>query len=446
MRIHFFGEVRHLILLSAILLMGLITATQVQAGSTTSANTEPNNTRDSEQEPGFLPEDNPGSIIEELEKDAQRKDYLFQFPGVDKMLKPWYDLKTDLYERHGARFGISYTIFYQKASDHVGPEDDAASYDLNIDGAWTCRGRGTGSPTTLGFAVLRRDSLRTDIPPLTLFTQIGSLYSTGAGYSEADASLSELWLQQKFRNNFGDFGFRMGNIFPITAYNYFPFKNFRTDFVDFNHVSNATIPLPDYGLGAFVMYRPRPNVYLRLGAHDANAEVGKFGFDNWEGELFTIFEAGFDPGFMPREPGRPPFGDIHVSIWHQDELDEAGDDDGWGIAGAAMQRFGRFTPFLRYGYADGGANGPTPAKHMANVGLVIDGIFGQANDRIGVGYTWSDPADQALDDQSTIDAYYRVQVTPEIAVSPTLQVIFDPVRNPDEDTVYVWGIRSRIEF
>ncbi len=58
----------------------------------------------------------------------------------------------------------------------------------------------------------------------------------------------------------------------------------------------------------------------------------------------------------------------------------------------------------------------------------------------------SDPADQALDDQSTIDGYYRVQVTPEIAVSPTLQVIFDPVRNPDEDTVYVWGIRSRIEF
>ena len=81
---------------------------------------------------------------------------------------------------------------------------------------------------------------------------------------------------------------------------------------------------------------------------------------------------------------------------------------------------------------------------MANVGLVTDGIFGQANDRIGVGYTWSDPANHRLDDQSTIDAYYRVQVTPEIQVGPTLQVIFDPPRNPDEDTVYVWGIRARI--
>jgi len=46
---------------------------------------------------------------------------------------------------------------------------------------------------------------------------------------------------------------------------------------------------------------------------------------------------------------------------------------------------------------------------------------------------------------SEIDTYYRVQVTPEIQVGPTFQVIFDPVRNPDEDTVYVWGIRTRIE-
>ena len=146
------------------------------------------------------------------------------------------------------------------------------------------------------------------------------------------------------------------------------------------------------------MYKPQPNVYLRLGAHDANAAVEKSGFDTYEGEFFTFFEAGFDPGFMPRKPGRPPFGDVHVSIWHQDELDKAGEDDGWGIIGSAMQRFRRFTPFVRYGYADVGANGPTPAKHMANVALGVDEIFGQANDRIGVGYPWSDPADRALHD------------------------------------------------
>jgi len=109
-----------------------------------------------------------------------------------------------------------------------------------------------------------------------------------------------------------------------------------------------------------------------------------------------------------------------------------------------VQRFGRFIPFVRYGYADVNARGPTPAKHMASVGLVIDNIFGQDTDRIGFGYTWADPADRALHKQSEIDAHYRGQLTPEIQIAPTLSVIFDPVRNPDEDRISVWGFRTRI--
>ena len=386
---------------------------------------------------------NPGSIVERLQQDEQPKDYLFQFPGVNGALKPWYDFKARLDKKHGFKFGISYTAFYQKASDNFGPEDDAAGYDLDISGAWTFLGRGTDSPTTLGFDFFKRDTLGTDIPPQRLFTQFGGLYSSAAPYGEEDLVVGELWIQQKFSNRFG---YRIGKIFPITAYDFFPFKNFRTDFVDFNHVTNTTIPLPGNGLGAFVVYRPQANILLRLGAHDANADVQESGFDTYDGELFTIFEIGFDPGLMPREPGRPPHGHVHVSLWHQDERDDAGIDDGQGIGVSALQRFGRFTPFLRYGYADVDAGGPTNVKHMANAGLVIDGIFGQANDRIGVGYTWSNPEDSSLDNQGAIDAYYRVQLTPEIQIGPTLEVVFDPVRNPDEDTVFVGGFRTRLEF
>jgi len=81
---------------------------------------------------------------------------------------------------------------------------------------------------------------------------------------------------------------------------------------------------------------------------------------------------------------------------------------------------------------------------MANVGLVIDNIFGQDNDRIGVGYTWADPADRTLDNQSEIDAYYHVQLTSEIQIGPTLSAILDPVRNSYEDRITVWGFRTRI--
>jgi carbohydrate-selective porin OprB len=37
-------------------------------------------------------------------------------------------------------------------------------------------------------------------------------------------------------------------------------------------------------------------------------------------------------------------------------------------------------------------------------------------------------------------------MTEEIAVSPTLQFIIDPVRNPNEDEIVVLGIRTRFEI
>ncbi|MHC4119523.1 MAG: carbohydrate porin [Planctomycetota bacterium] len=403
---------------------------------------EHDNTDASEEEDG-LRINNPGSIVKRLEEDEVEKESLFQIPAVSRAFKPWYDMKADLKQKYGLKFGVSFTTLYKNASDNFGPEDDAAGFDLDVSGAWTFLGRGTDSPTMLGFNFFWRDDLGTEIPPQLLFTQFGSLYSTAAPYGENDPAVGELWIQKKFRNLFG---FRVGQIFPITAYDFFPFKNFRTDFIDFHHVTNAAIPLPGNGLGAFVMYRPQPRVMLRLGTHDANADVEKFGGDTYDGELFTIFEVGLDTGLIPREPGRPPHGHFHISLWHQDSREDARVDDGRGISGSLVQRFGRFTPFARYGYAEGGRNGPTPVKHVANVGLVINEIFGQANDRVGVGFVWSDPADKVLDDQKEIDAYYRVQMTPRIAFGPTLQYIIDPVRNPSEDEIYVVGVRARFEF
>ena len=438
----FLRRVSLLIRLGSILMAGLIVATTVQAGKTILEDAEADKSGVSKQERGIPRWNNPGSIVNRLRRDGvERQDYLFQLPGVDWALQPWFELKADLDKDYGFKYGISYSTHYQKASDTFGSKDEAASYDLDMVGTWTPIGRGTGTETMFGFEFLKRNNIRTQLTPQTLFTQFGSLYSTAAPYGETDASIGELWIQQRFRSVFG---FRLGQIFPITAYDFFPFKNFRKDFVDFNHVTNASIPLPSNGLGAYVMYRPHPKFMLRLGAHDANADTERFGLNTYEkGELFKIFEVGYDTGLIPREPGRAPHGHIHVSTWHQNQREEAGITSGWGIAGSALQRFGRFTPWVRYGYANHSDDGPTPVKHMANVGLVINEIFGQGYDRIGIGYTWSDPANHELDDQSEIDAYYRVQVTPEIQFGPTFQVIFDPVRNPEEDTVYVWGIRAR---
>ena len=57
-----------------------------------------------------------------------------------------------------------------------------------------------------------------------------------------------------------------------------------------------------------------------------------------------------------------------------------------------------------------------------------------------------DGGDRQLGEQWAIDAYYRVQLTPRVAISPTLQFVIDPVRNPTEDEIVVLGLRTRFEF
>jgi len=399
------------------------------------------------QEADGLEMDNPGSIPEQLREDWQRKDYLFQIPGAASVLGPWHKLRSMLDEKYGFKPQFSFTNLTQWASDTLplATEDHASGYELIIDGTWTFRGRGTDSPSMIGFEFLTRNRMGTEIPPVPLFTQIGSLYPTTVAFGELDPSVGQLWLQHKFGDHFG---FQVGKLFPISAYDFFPLKNFRTDFLDPIHAADIVIPLPERGLGGFVMYRPQPSIYLRAGLHDANADAEKAGFDSLfdDGELFKIFEFGFDPGLMKQQPGRPPFGDVHISLWHQDERDDAQVDNGWGFVVSGSQRFGRLLPFLRYGYSEGGTQGPALLKQMVNGGMAVYDIFGQSDDRIAIGVTWSEPADRTLRDQKTIDMFYHVQVTPTIAVSPTLQVIFDPVRNPIEDEIVVGGTRTRFTF
>jgi porin len=384
--------------------------------------------------------DNPGSITERIREKEALKDKP-GIPWMDRNLKPWYNFKDKLSEEHGLNFNVSFNHLYQWASHTVGSDNDASGYEFIIYGTWNFAGRGTDSPTTIGFEAGMYDNLGTHLAPLELSGQVGSLYPTAAALDKIDPSVGELWIQQIFDRRFG---FRFGRVFPISTYDFFPLKNFRTDFTDSMNGANLAIPLPTNGLGGFVMYKPQPNIYVRSGLHDANADREKFGLDTYDDELFKIFEVGFDPGITERQPGRPPSGDIHVSFWQQDEREDAGVADGWGLVVSGSQRFGRFLPFLRYGYADVGFDGPTLVKHTVSGGFAVDEMFGRKNDRLGIGLTWSNPSNTTLDDQGAIDMFYRIQISRRLSVSPVLHFIIDPVNNPDEDEIIVLGIRTLI--
>lgn len=385
--------------------------------------------------------DNPGSIISTLNKSEEERDYLFQIPGTSGLMQSWSEWKASLYEKYGFRFLLELAALYENASTTLGTEDDAAGYDFEFTGTWTFLGKDTPTYSMLGYSVFRKDSLGTDFTPLTLYTQYGSLYPGGTAYGEDDLVIGEFWYQQRIKNKFG---FRVGYVFPLTAYDFFPFKNYRTEFVDQNNVANTSIPLPFEGLGGFVQYKPTPQMFFRFGLHDANADPHESGFDTYDGELFSIFEFGMDTNLVPRQKGAPPAGHFHISAWHQDEREDFGISSGAGVTATLTQRFGQYHPFIRYGYADVDADGPTFAKQMAAIGIGIESIFSKTKDRLAVSVSWVEPPDDTLDNQTAIDAYYRAQITPQIEFGPTFGVVFDPVDNPEEDSVYVWGLRARI--
>jgi porin len=123
-----------------------------------------------------------------------------------------------------------------------------------------------------------------------------------------------------------------------------------------------------------------------------------------------------------------------------DERKAAGTPDDWGIAFSAAKFIGdSVMPFFRAGYAD-----DITALLEATIATGI-GYFKQNNsDLFAIGFAWGRPADNSLDDQYTVEMFYRLQLSQNIAISPDIQLLINPALNPDEDIIAVFGLRGRV--
>jgi porin len=66
---------------------------------------------------------------------------------------------------------------------------------------------------------------------------------------------------------------------------------------------------------------------------------------------------------------------------------------------------------------------------------------------IGFGFNWGQPNETSfgdVDDQYTTELFWRYQLTTELAVTPTIQYIRDPALNPNESSLWAFGLRARI--
>ena len=381
----------------------------------------------------------PTSVGDELKEDDEIKGTVFRFDGIQRGLAPYFEFKRRLNSNHGLAFAVDYITLYMPASASLG-EDVAASGVLRFFGSWTLFGRGADNNGSIVYKVEHRHRLGADIAPSQLGFETGYVGLTASTYSDQGLRLSNLYWTQRTRE--GRLNYAVGwvdvgdwlNVYAIAS----PWKHF----MNLEFQTGATIPIPNEGLGAAVGAALSDNVYVVVGFADSNsdpADPGE-GFDTFfnDREYFKHFELGWISSYDRRY-----FDNVHFTVWHADEREEASVPDGWGwFLSATYLIQDKWLPFFGVGYAEDGG---------ALLERSVRGGFGyyivERSDLLGLGLSWGRPNEADFgpgDDQFVTEVFYRLQLSQNFAITPDLQYINSPALNPDEDSIWILGLRARL--
>ena len=337
------------------------------------------------------------------------------------------------------RIGFAWTALYQHASWTRNDDDNAASADFDFFGRW----RPLHTRKTLGYVIFQtqvRYELWQDQTPSDLGSELGSLWGTVNGFNIQSFNLRQLYWQQFLFNN--EFSYRIGKVDLGDIFNNNRLQSDNHYFLNAAFSDNPTMAYPDNNFGFDLIWRPKPLFYMSVGTADASGdnnnddEAGKeLKNTNW----FTAAEVGLTPWFENLGAGH-----YRLTAWYTDADTESGSSGASGISLSCDQDLGpRMLAFLRYGYTDGDL---TSTEQIVAGGVAFKRPFGKNDDMAGIAAAWGRPSQHVLGDQAVVEAFYRFQVTPAIEVTPDLQLTIDPSLAPEEDYVWVFGVRMRITF
>jgi porin len=390
----------------------------------------------------------PDAALNRIESDNVATDT----PLKLNFMKPWYEWKDKLHKEHGLSFGVEYNTTYLRSSDRLpGTNKDASGGIFRLSGVWEAFGRGTAHPGNLSFLIERTDEFTNTGPSSLLGESLGYAGISNLNYNDDGWRLNTLYWDQKFHGGKYEV---VGGYLDISDYvDVFPLVSPWTDFFNYAFsIGVGALDLPSDGaLGFAGAAWLTDDVYVMAGFVDENADAT----DPWEG-FDTFFNdrdyfKHFEIGWTGASQEAYYLNNVHLTLWQADEREELGVEDGWGGVFSFNHTVGdKWLVFARTGWAEDGGSllersvsiggGYTPGG-MATLG---------SGSQLGFGANWGRPNDALfgtdLDDQYTLEAYYRVQLSKELAITPSVQLLIDPALNPDEDRIWVGGVRARLAF
>jgi len=341
----------------------------------------------------------------------------------------FYKMKKSLKSKSGIEFNIDYNFLNQYASFST---DDrrGASGALRFYGRWYplwAKGPGKGS------LVFRFENRHQTGPqtPKELGLATGSSLTT-ASFKEFGWGTTALYWAQKTDD--GRLAFVAGQMDPGDFEDIFPLLTAWTAFTNNASFNNPTTALPNQGLGVVGRAFVSDHIYLKAGLNDANGEPTKIDFNSFFDvqEYFTWGEVGWAP-----DPDRELAGEsVHLLVWHSDERVEAEVPEGWGLAFSASQEFGdTWIPYIRAGYSEGDA---ATLSAMVSLGA---GWRVRDDDLVGAAVTWARPPQgEKGRDQYTVEAFYRLQLTHNVQLTPGFHWHLKPSYNPLKNSVWVAAV------
>jgi len=378
----------------------------------------------------------PDAVDNQLRTDAEERSSTFEL-GVLDDYRAW---KRQLREDTGLQFAADYTSLGLAAAGGEG-RDRAASGMVRLFGAFELLDRDGSHPGAFIWKLEHRHRY-SHIPPSEYGFQAGYVGITSPPFSDQGFRVTNLYWRQRFAD--GRFALLLGF---LDATDYLDVYSLASPWTGFANLvfstGSASIALPnDALLGIAAGGMLTEHLYLIGGVGDANGnpENPFKGFETLfdDHELFSHVELGWTSA-----QDHIALDNVHLSFWHVDDRSRAGTPDGLGVnVSASWLLRERWLPFLRAGWArDGGSL--LEATVSAGFGYHTFG----GRDQLGVAANWGRPnADTfgpALDDQWSLEVFYRWQLLDMLAVTPDLQVWIDPAQSPDDGATWVFSLRLR---
>jgi porin len=408
----------------------------------------PTQTDDADRETESRAFGGPDAPANRLESDRVQTDTPIELGFLD----PWHEWKDSLQQKYGFAFGAEYNSVYLRANDRLSDADkDVAGGIFRFSGVWEAFGRGTTHPGNVVFLVEHTREFTDTGPSAFLGESLGYAGISNLPYNDEGWRLNTLYWNQNFQGGKYE---TVGGYLDISDYvDVFPLVSPWTDFFQYAlSIGVGALDLPSDGAlgfagGAWLT----ESVYAIAGLVDQNADATDplEGFDTFfdESEFFKHFEIGWTGASQKAYY----LNNVHLTLWHADERDALGIEDGWGGVLSFNHAVGaEWLAFVRAGWAED--SGSLLERSVSIGGGYTPGgleLLGSGH-QLGFGVNWGEPNDALfgadLNDQYAAEVYFRWQLADEIAITPSAQLLIDPALNPDEDTVWVFGVRARLAF